>query len=326
MIRSRPPRPRFPELSNEETEPLSTLFLIQGVCVILLVTAFVLYRRGSFERFTELGRAGFEEKVVPSPRGQVAYLEGGAGRPTVLVLHGFADSKEAWREVALRLAKSGGRVVVPDLPGFGGSFGHDGFEATKLAAAVRQFAQTAGLETFHLVGHSTGALVAAAYAYGYPTEVASLTLIEPFGIRVPAETELDKSLARGRNPLLLPAPSAYDGLLRFVTAQPPEMKSKEKESRAAALVQNRAALQEAWAELREGKRANFLDLLLPEIRTRILVLLGGRSRVVHPRTEEAVPILNKEAQAVVLPGVGHWPMVENPEQCAAAILQFLGRK
>lgn len=298
---------------------MSPLLIFQGLIVISLVTAWVLYRKGVFGGYT--GAApGMAERTVSSRKGRIAYLEGGDGKTAVVILHGFADAKEDWVPLAQKLTSRGIRVLVPDLPGFGKSYGNDSFEATKLAASIRQLARDADLEIFHLVGHSTGALVAAAYAYGFPTEIASLTLVEPFGIRVPYESDLDKALAAGRNPLLLSAPSGYDALLRFATARPPELRAPDKAARGAALVENRAALQEAWQELREGKRANLLDLLLPAIEVRTRVVLGGRSRVVHPKTSEALPILNPDIDVVVLPDAGHWPMVENPEALSEAIV------
>lgn len=302
---------------------MSGLFLIQSLLIVGLLVLFVLYRKGHFSKFK---RAGFEERSVSFSRGQMSYLEAGDGRSTVLVLHGFADAKEQWADFANELTKSGFRVVVPDLPGFGGSFGDVKFEATTLASAVRSFVQAAEVDVFHLVGHSTGALVAAAYAYGYPVEVSSLTLIEPFGIRVPYESELDKALSGGRNPLVLSAPSAYDSLLRFVTARPPEMRRSEKEDRARAMVENRAAYQEAWQEMREGKRVHLLDLLLPEIQVRTMAVFGAKSRVVHPKTAEAVTNLDEDIETEVLPGVGHWPMVEQPERLAASLVPFFRKR
>ena len=69
---------------------------------------------------------------------------------------------------------------------------------------------------FHLVGHSVGGSIAAAVAYGASQEVASLTLIEPFGVRVPYQSKLDEILAQERNPMVIATPTAYDNLLGFV--------------------------------------------------------------------------------------------------------------
>ena len=44
------------------------------------------------------------------------------GRPLILV-HGAANDRDAWRDVAPALATAGLRVLAPDLPGHGLSAG-----------------------------------------------------------------------------------------------------------------------------------------------------------------------------------------------------------
>src|SRR5262249_3949930 len=63
----------------------------------------------------------------------VHMLEAGfenAGRPTVLLLHGFPELAYSWRKVMLPLAAAGYHVVAPDMRGFGRTLGwDDSFEA-----------------------------------------------------------------------------------------------------------------------------------------------------------------------------------------------------
>src|SRR5712691_6170296 len=48
-----------------------------------------------------------------------------AGRPLVLLLHGFPEIAYSWRKVMLPLAEAGFHVVAPDQRGYGRTTGWD---------------------------------------------------------------------------------------------------------------------------------------------------------------------------------------------------------
>jgi abhydrolase domain-containing protein 6 len=298
------------------------LLLAEAAGVLALL--FVLYKRGTF------GNAGPrkgqpEERRVAVGRGQISYLAGSKKGPTVLLLHGFAGDKEHWLEVIPHLEKAGYQVVAPDLPGFGANFrdveGH--YDAPALARQIRTFAKQADLGMFHLVGHSIGSIVAASYAYAFPIEVASLTLIEPLGLSSPQESELDKSLAKGRNPFLIASPASYEGLLGFVAATPLKMNPKLKKKRAEALAADRAFYDQMWSKLMSGERGKLLDLVLPELKVPTLAIFGAKSRAVHPMTAKmAAKRLEGQGYVEVLADCGHWPMLEKPKELADTCVTF----
>jgi hypothetical protein len=49
-----------------------------------------------------------------------------AGRPAVLLLHGFPELAYSWRKVMLPLASAGYHVIAPDQRGYGRTTGWDG--------------------------------------------------------------------------------------------------------------------------------------------------------------------------------------------------------
>ena len=271
-----------------------------------------------------LGR--LQQKSLNAASQEIWYLEGGA-RPDaqpVLMLHGFAGDKENWGEVGQALINERCHVVAPDLPGFGQNEKHPdrAYDVTTQTKRVRAFVQRAGLKDFHLVGHSVGGSVAAAIAYSAPQEVASLTLIEPFGVRVPYESELDKMLARERNPMVIATPMAYDNLLGFVFHQPPRMPPALKKLRAEQAAGHRAFYLKLWAAIREGERANLLDLLLPEIRIKTLIIQGAQSNVIHPATPGVIKAMMTDARTRMVEDCGHFPMLEHPQTTADHLLRF----
>ncbi len=107
------------------------------------------------------------------------YSEHGSGAPVIL-LHASASNGCQWKSLVNQLSQRW-KVIVPDLPGYGGSqdpvaAGCRGLEPQALAVLdlIDHFGGQA-----HVVGHSMGGAVAMRLAVGVPECLRSLTLIEP---------------------------------------------------------------------------------------------------------------------------------------------------
>ena len=103
----------------------------------------------------------------------------GAGYP-VLLLHGFPQTHLAWRHVAANLA-DGHRVVCPDLPGYGASDkpeGQERYAKRATAATMVGLMRELGHDTFAVIGHDRGALVAFRAALDHPDAVAQVGVID----------------------------------------------------------------------------------------------------------------------------------------------------
>ena len=119
----------------------------------------------------------FEERRA----GGVRYFVGGSGPPIVLV-HGLGGMASNWRLVAPALAEER-RVIVPELPGHGGS------EALAEAESVAPFAdavlavvEAEAAVPAPWVGHSLGGLVGLRAAVRRPEAVTGLVLAAGAGI------------------------------------------------------------------------------------------------------------------------------------------------
>lgn len=276
----------------------------------------------------KLDLEGLEQKSVEVTGRRLWYLEGGIANPgaTVLLLHGFAGQKEDWNAFSAPLLHRRLHVVAPDLPGFGQNdkVEDQNYEVTAQAKWIRAFVKALDLGRFHLVGSSLGGAIAAAYCYAAPDQVSSLALIEPFGVRVPYESELDRYLSRGINPLTVATPEAFDNLLAFLHETVPAIPEPVRRHRAREAVLHRDFYLKMWPSIRGGERAHLLDLLLPEIKKNVLVIQGQKSQVIHPATVEAVKTMVRDAASVVIPDCGHLPAVERPEETARHFLRFIG--
>ena len=95
----------------------------------------------------------------------------------VILVHGLGFDRSHWVEQAERLATAGHRVVTYDLRGFGDSEPSPShYLAADLAEDLEAVRTAAGLERFHLVGHSLGGMVAQHYVLNHPDRVSRLVL------------------------------------------------------------------------------------------------------------------------------------------------------
>ncbi len=121
------------------------------------------------------------------------YLEAGfeeAGRPALVLLHGFPELAYSWRKVMLPLAAAGFRVVAPDQRGYGRTTGGDArydgdltsFRLANLVEDVLGLLRVLGIGQAHIAGHDFGSPVAAACALARPDVFRSVALMSgPYG-------------------------------------------------------------------------------------------------------------------------------------------------
>ncbi|MEP6790839.1 MAG: alpha/beta fold hydrolase, partial [Ramlibacter sp.] len=135
----------------------------------------------------------------------------GAGRPLVLLLHGFPELAYSWRKVMLPLAQAGYHVVAPDQRGYGRTSGWDGhydgdfasFRSLNLVRDALALVFALGYRAVAGVfGHDAGATVAGWAALVRPDVFRSVALMSaPFAgppslpAAVPAATSIHDDLA-----------------------------------------------------------------------------------------------------------------------------------
>jgi pimeloyl-ACP methyl ester carboxylesterase len=107
-------------------------------------------------------------------------MQRGGSRVPLVFLHGFGSTKEDYADVALLAAFDGRPVFAYDAPGCGESTCQDlsAISVPFLVRTAQAALAAAGIERFHLVGHSMGGLTALLLAGEEPSRVASFVDIE----------------------------------------------------------------------------------------------------------------------------------------------------
>lgn len=263
---------------------------------------------------------------------RIRYLRAGSGPPLVL-LHGLLGYSFSWRfnyEALGRLAT----LYAPDMLGMGFS-DRPAVDYSLRASAERmlRWLEILGIQELDLLGTSHGGgvamrLAALAAERGAP-RVRRLLLVAPVNPWSPISNPLVPFLRARFGRFCFRHLAAHLGLvhdfgLRRLYGRASRIPPGTLEGYRAATQLPRTAdyifsILDNWnTDLAELERE------LPRLRPiSTLLLWGDRDRAVSPRSAERLRACFDRAQLVVLPGVGHLPYEEVPEDFDRAITHFL---
>ena len=268
----------------------------------------------------ERSRAGLARKEIALADGtRIVYLEGGSGAPLVLV-HGFGADKDNFTRVARYLTPHY-RVIVPDLVGFGESSHRSDVDYHYAAQAERlhAFTQALGLARFDLGGNSMGGGISMSLAAQHPQEVASLWLIDCAGIAEAPPSELAKIITTtDTNPLIITRESDFPAFLNFVMSDPPYIPGSVMNTLARERMANQPLERQVFLQI----ATDSVDAAVKGLPTPTLIVWGADDRALSVGTVPVLKTLLPNAQSVVMPHVGHAPMIERPQQSADDYLRF----
>lgn len=268
----------------------------------------------------EQRRSGLEEATASIPGFEMPYLHGGSGEPLILI-HGFGAEKNNWTRVA-RFLTPHYRVIAPDLPGFGEASKPDTatYTIAEQVERLRQFMHGLGIQRAHLGGSSMGGFIATAWAAKYPDEVASLWLLDPGGTAAAYDSELRREYEKsGRILLVARTPDEHAAVRAIAMARQPFLPYSFKR-----VLSERAAANYALhsAIFRQMNQERPLESYVKAVAAPALIVWGAEDRVLSPKGAEAMHALLPNSRVVLMPGVGHLPMIEAVRESAADYLAF----
>ena len=263
---------------------------------------------------------------------QIHLHEFGAG-PPVLMLHGGGPGASGLSNYARNIdaLASRFRVLVPDLPGYGGSSkgvnSEDPFG--DLAAAMLALLDALGIDRAHVVGNSLGGACALRMALEQPGRVDRLVLMGPGGIGISqaAPTEGLKRLLgyyAGEGPTLEKLRTFICEDLVFDGSRIPEAVLRERFEASIDPEVLASPPLRAPKDLEAFRRLDFLlDPRLPALEHRTLVLWGTADRVNPATGAMALQARMPACDAYLFSRTGHWVQWERADEFNAVVTAFL---
>lgn len=254
--------------------------------------------------------------------GKVAAQVFGPGRRVVVLFHSLLADRTSFLRITTALAEHL-TVVLPELPGFGGSAAVEGglvAVADRMAEAVRDAAERFGDGSSAMVlGNGYGGFVALQMVLDHPDVAGRLVLADAGAAFSEPGREAFRAMARGASARGLEA--VADTAMRRLFAADfhadhPELVA---ERRARFLAMSPDVFLQACADLATlDLRADLVTLDLP-----VLVLVGEQDEATPPAMSHELAAGIAGATLQVLDGLAHVPQLQAPERFMAVVLPFL---
>ena len=260
-------------------------------------------------------------KSVAVAGGSISYLEGGHGKP-ILLLHGLFAQKEQWMEVGCAIASEGFDVIAPDLPGYGASNGYSVtvYPLDVQVQVLHELILQLGKGRIHIAGSSMGGTIAALYANQYPSEVETLAFIgAPLGV-VGWSPQVKQAIFQGVNPFIPINEKQFDLEMQLLFFKPPPIDESVKAKLVQEYVENNRHYQQVWDIV------NFYDHSLDNMAansSRTLVLWGEQDGIFSVEGLRNIKKGFTNSQIVQFPDAAHLLMLEQPKKVVKVYGDFL---
>lgn len=259
---------------------------------------------------------------IVTEQGILHYESIGRGQPIIL-LHGWINSWDVWRDSMIGLSKAGNyRVYALDFWGFGDSATGDtnalaSFQIASYVEMVYQFMNTLGIQDAPIFGHSMGGTVSLQMALTYRDRVTKVavvgspivgTSLNPF-LQLAGNGSIAKLI--WRYPILL-----YS-IMRILLA-----KDSKKVRRMIFRDVKRTTIESFFrsiGDLRDTDLSHqLIDLNLPT-----LGIYGVHDNIVRPVNADWLKEKVKTAEISMMLRSRHFPMTDEPELFLETLHSFL---
>jgi pimeloyl-ACP methyl ester carboxylesterase len=276
--------------------------------------------------------------IVTSQGRFTADTAGPTGGALVLLLHGYPQSRHAWRHQVPALGAAGYRAVAPDQRGYSPGVRPDpardltAYGIDRLVQDVLDLADAAGPagRPFHLVGHDWGGHVAWVTAHRHPSRLRSLTVLSrphPAAFRRAFRENADDQQHRSRHHRIFHDPTTgprllEDGARRLRSRLADQGVPEASIAEYVSVLGEPAALEAALGWYRAAGSLTQVEVGPVDVPT--LYVWGDRDATVGPSAARfTADFVTGPFRFEVLPGVGHFVTDEAPEAATRLLLSHL---
>ncbi len=254
------------------------------------------------------------------------YNRVGQGAP-LLQIHGSAFGHRNFEKLTPLMARRY-EVIEMDLPGYGESTGLPASTMAGIADQVFDFIQAANLGRIHVHGTSFGAMIALALAARHPEAVDKLVL-SCFLTRYDNAARMMrgtwKRAALGLGMEFVADLTSVAGFARGFYDR--EDAPAQLQSMREAFAKNTP---QAFVAGTEAIERTDLSEFIPHVSAPTLMLAGAEDNMTPFQPSPSgvgfgdIKDRMRNARLEVLPDCGHYLVIEQPELCAARIIDFIG--
>lgn len=250
-----------------------------------------------------------------------SYVTVGSGDHHVLAIHGWFGSARGWGSFPEFIDGSAYTYVFMNLRGYGDRMQVAGeFTLDEAAADALAVADDLGWDQFSLVGHSMGAKIAHRVLLEAPDRVRKLVGLIPVPAGAMPFDDQGWALFSGA-----PAhPGNRAAIIDFTTGNKLTktfINRVVQHSLDNSSVEAFAAYLQAWA------KSDFTAQAKVDTATPVKLIVGVNDPPLSADVmEQTWRVFFPDAELVILPDAGHYPMFESPVSLATSIEEFLGRE
>lgn len=264
----------------------------------------------------------------------IKYLEVGKNnKETVVIFHGFSDSKDGFLEVARILGKKY-HLIIPDMPGFGENKqdGNYEYNLKQYSSWMNTFLKKIDIKNFHLIGHSMGGAIACNLAHDFPEKISSLAIMCGGGVVTFPLVGIYKTLSEGKNIFAISTREDFKVFLSTNFYKPPFMPNSVK-----YFIYKRFCSNSEWytkvmndligqVEIDKLDPEKFLNDKLKKISIPTLIVWGEKDALFPPESiakEYQNLIIGSELK--IIPNAGHCINIESPRELCVHFQDFFTR-
>jgi pimeloyl-ACP methyl ester carboxylesterase len=275
---------------------------------------------------------GMSEHWIAIDGLRLRYLAGGSGAPLLLV-HGIAGFSFSWRKNFSHLIGQF-RVFAPDLPGVGYSERSDKLDASipGMARILFRFLDAVQINSAHIVGSSHGGAVVMEMAAQQPERIRSMVLVAPVNPYAEKYQGRIRFMSSSIGQLFMKlAPWIAVPIQRYAIARMYGDRNKMptgtaegycKPLRIAGTIPHLLRCFQSWPSDIQNLQSKFDRM--SDVPT--LFIWGERDGAVELQSGEKLRNHFHDAQLVILPGAGHLPYEEAPEEFNRALVSYLASR